>query len=45
MTNKLTRHEPLTRENAFLLLVDHQVDLYTAFETSTRWSSSTTSSA
>lgn len=29
MTNKLTRHEPLTRENAVLLLVDHQVGLYT----------------
>jgi hypothetical protein len=43
MANKLTRHEPLTRENAVLLLVDHQVGLYTAFETSTRLSSGTTS--
>jgi nicotinamidase-related amidase len=29
MTNKLSRHEPLTRENAVLLMVDHQVGLYT----------------
>jgi hypothetical protein len=39
MTNKLTRHEPLTRENAVLLLVDHQVGLYTGV----RSNSSTTS--
>jgi nicotinamidase-related amidase len=29
MTNKPTRHQPLTRDNAVLLLVDHQVGLYT----------------
>jgi hypothetical protein len=29
MTNKPTGHQPLTRGNAVLLLVDHQVGLYT----------------